>query len=71
MAVRFDEWYRSSPTRLTGPKCGHIFDTRLCCDGREHYYPCILAGCNERQYFCKHLRDDRHCPRAAHNTNDG
>jgi hypothetical protein len=44
------------------PKCAHLFDTRLCCDGREHYYPCVVKGCNERQYFCKHLRNDRHCP---------
>lgn len=45
---------------------GCIFDTRLCCDGRIHYYPCVRAGCNEREYFCKHTSDDdRHCPRNA------
>jgi hypothetical protein len=45
---------------------GHVFDTQLHCDGREHYYPCVLVGCNERKYFCKHTsNDDRHCPRNA------
>lgn len=46
--------------------CNHLFDSRLCCDGREHFYPCVVRGCNERQYFCKHLRNDRHCPQSAH-----
>lgn len=41
----------------------HQFDSRLQCDGVEHYYPCVLRDCNARQYFCKHLRNDRHCPR--------
>lgn len=50
--------------------CAHIFDTRLCCDGREHYYPCVRAGCNERQYFCKHLPDDRHCPQSPERRGD-
>lgn len=43
---------------------GHILDTRLHCDGREHFYPCVLKGCTARQYFCKHLPNDRHCPRS-------
>lgn len=68
MPVSFDEWYRRSPTRLNGPTCAHMFDTRLQCDGREHYYPCVLAGCNARRYFCKHLPDDRHCPRSPNQT---
>jgi len=43
--------------------CAHFFDNRLCCDGREHYYPCVVKGCNARQYFCKHTRNYSHCPR--------
>lgn len=47
--------------------CLHQFDTRLECDGWEHYYPCIMEGCRERQYFCKHTRPDRFCPSAGEN----
>lgn len=50
MPMSFDEWYRQSPTRLTGPKpgtyqqcpdCGHQFaatDDRMCprCHARDH-----------------------------------
>lgn len=50
---------------------GHMFDTRLQCDGREHYYPCVLEGCNARRYFCKHLEDDRHCPRSPPTVKTG
>lgn len=44
-------------------ECKHLFDTQLYCDGREHYYQCVVKGCNARQYFCKHRDGDRHCPR--------
>lgn len=34
--------------------CRHMWSAELFCDGRTHYYVCLLRGCNERRYFCKH-----------------
>lgn len=44
--------------------CQHLFDIRLCCDGKIHYFPCVRRGCNERKYFSKHVRHlgDRQWP---------
>ena len=45
------------------PQCRHMWGPDLWCDGVEHFYPCVMRGCNARAYFCKHTRNDRHCPR--------
>lgn len=33
--------------------CRHLWSEELFCDGRTHFYVCLLRGCNERHYFCK------------------
>lgn len=37
-----------------GSACRHMWSDELFCDGRTHYNVCLLRGCDERRYFCKH-----------------